>query len=100
MIEVKDLIWDDWNIAHIARHDVTKDEVEQACQSDYMVFDGDKGRFLVIGTTETERVLAVVLDPEPEPGIYYPVTARSADRKERRLYKSEKGGETDNDQAA
>jgi hypothetical protein len=26
------LIWDDWNIEHIATHDVTDREVEEACE--------------------------------------------------------------------
>lgn len=100
MLEIKELVWDAWNITHIARHDVTRDEVEQVCQSDYQSFDAKKGRFILIGTTELGRVLAVVIDPEPEEGKYYPVTARSADRKERRDYFAEKGGETKYDEAA
>lgn len=100
MFEVKELVWDEWNITHIAKHDVTREEVKQVCQSDYQAFDAKKGRLIVIGTTEPGRVLAVVLDPEPEEGKYYPVTARSADRKERRDYFAEKGGDTSDDQAA
>jgi uncharacterized DUF497 family protein len=99
MFVIKDLVWDQWNIAHIARHEVTKDEVEQVCQSDYQAFEAKKERLIVIGSTEASRILAVVLDPEPEEGKYYPVTARSADRKERRDYLKGKGGET-NDEAA
>ena len=38
-------------------------------------------------------MLAIILDPEPEKGIYYPVTARAASRKERNEYKIAKGGE-------
>lgn len=100
MIEVKDLIWDSWNVVHIARHDVTKEEVEQACQSDYIALDGYKGRIILIGMTEADRVLAIVLDPEPEEGLYYPVTARAAGRKERRIYFLEKGGVDIDDEAA
>jgi hypothetical protein len=37
-------------------------------------------------------MLAVILDPEEEEGVYYPVTARPASRKERRLYREQKGG--------
>jgi uncharacterized DUF497 family protein len=73
-------------VAHIARHQVTKEEVEAVCHSDFIVFDGTKGRLILIGPTKTSRVLAVILDPEPETGVYYPVTARPADRKERQRY--------------
>jgi hypothetical protein len=38
-------------------------------------------------------MLEVVLDPEPEEGVYYVVTAHPASRKDRALYQKEKGGE-------
>jgi hypothetical protein len=28
---IQKLIWDEWNISHIARHDVSPEEVEQVC---------------------------------------------------------------------
>ena len=34
MIVIRRLIWDSWNITHIARHDVTPDEVEDVCHGD------------------------------------------------------------------
>jgi uncharacterized protein len=95
MIEIIRLVWDAWNIAHIARHQVTPNEVEELCQSDCLVLDGHSGRIIVVGLTQANRLLAAVLDPEEEAGVYYPVTARTADRKERRLYQVEKGGEYD-----
>ena len=90
MIVIKKLIWDGWNIVHIARHSVTYKEVEEVCHSDYVTFESYKGRFLLIGFTRAGRILTVVLDPEPEEGTYYLVTARSADSKERRLYRAQK----------
>ena len=97
---VNKLIWNDWNQDHIAGHDVTKDEVEEVCQGKYIALDGHHGRFIIVGMTQAKRVLAVVIDPETEPGVYYPVTARPADRQERRLFYSEKGGEETHDKAA
>jgi hypothetical protein len=32
-VEVRRLVWDAWNVPHIARHDVTPDEVEAACHA-------------------------------------------------------------------
>ena len=66
VIQIKKLIWDEWNIEHITRHGVTK----------------------------AGRTLAVVLHPKTK-DAYYVVTARIADRKERRIYQTEiqKGGE-------
>ena len=99
VLVINTLIWDDWNKNHIARHDVTPEEVEEVCQSKYLVLDGHHGRFVIVGTTQANRVLAIIIDPEAENGVYYPVTARPADRKERRLY-TEKGGEKVHDEAA
>lgn len=81
MVNIRKLLWDAWNIAHIARHDVTVDEVEEACQSSPVVQQGKKGRLLIYGTTISERTLTIVLDPEEESGVYYPVTARSSNKK-------------------
>ncbi len=93
MIHVRRLIWDEWNVAHIVRHEITPDKVEEICHGDALVQEGKKGRVAVVGSTREGKMVTVFLDPEEEPGVYYPVTARPASRKERRLYRVEKGGE-------
>ena len=93
MLDIRQLIWDEWNIAHIARHDVLPDEVEEVCQSQHVEHEAYGGRVMVIGRTQAGRMLSVVLAPYGE-GIYYPVTARDASRRERRIYRSERGGES------
>ena len=85
MITVRHLRWDPWNIAHIARHGVTPDEVEEVCRGPYIVRQGYQARLVLIGPTTTGRMLAVVLEPV-EPGVFFPLTARPASRRERRLY--------------
>jgi len=90
-MHVRQLLWDSWNIAHIARHNVTPEEVEQVCRGDYETFDTYKGRILVIDPTITGHMLAIILNPKGD-DLYYPVTARVADRKERRMYQEAKGG--------
>jgi uncharacterized DUF497 family protein len=94
-IRINSLIWEDSNVAHIARHDVTPLEVEQICRGLHIVRQGKKGRLLVIGLTEQGRMITAALDPEDTAGVYYPVTARPASKKERRLYQEEqdKGGD-------
>lgn len=89
MISFRKLRWDEWNIAHIARHNVTPDEVEEVCHGDPVIQTGKKGRKLVLGPTKANRIVLAVLDPEGK-GKYYPVTARDASKKERKLYKQEK----------
>jgi hypothetical protein len=48
---------------------------------------------MLIGPTATGRMLAVVLNPA-EHGVYYPVTAHPASRRERQLYNEEQRGTT------
>lgn len=76
MIVVKRLIWETSNIEHISRHDVTQEEVEQACHGSLLVKDARSGRVMIFG---------------PQEGVWYPVTARSTDRGERRKYFQETG---------
>lgn len=86
MLRVQRLIWDTWNVVHIARHDVIPSEVEEVCHGKPITADTYKGRLRVIGPTITGRMLTVILDKEPEDKVYYPITARPSDRKERREY--------------
>ncbi|MEX1021482.1 MAG: hypothetical protein WDZ49_17605 [Litorilinea sp.] len=90
MITITRLIWDDWNIAHIARHDVTWEDVEQVCQGDFLVRQTYGARLLLIGPNASGNLLAVILAPEAE-DAYYVVTARPAAKKERRIYREIKG---------
>lgn len=89
MLYIGKLVWDVWNVAHIARHSVTPDEVEEVCHGDFVVQLGKKGRSLVFGPLKSGKMITVVIDPLGR-GIYYPVTARSASRRERLIYKQEK----------
>ena len=84
---IRRLIWDTWNVAHIARHEVTPDEVEEVCHGDFVARQTYRGRLIIIGPTQSGRILAVVLAPEQPPGVYYPLTARLASRNERRRYR-------------
>ena len=89
MLSVRRLIWDAWNVAHIARHDVIPEEVEEVCHDQPITSETYKGRLRVVGLTQSGRILTVILAPTPEAGVYYPITARPADRKERRNYREE-----------
>lgn len=81
-LAVKEVVWDDFNIAHIGEHDVSVAEVEDICNGKVEVYLGHSGRFMVIGKTEAGRTLSVVLAQKVK-GAFYPVTARDASRKER-----------------
>jgi len=96
MIVIRRLIWNDWNIDHIARHKVTPDEVEEVCHGDTIQWETYAGRLMIIGMTIADRCLAVVLAPRGK-GLYFPVTARPADHKEKRLYKERQRKDNSND---
>lgn len=85
-IESGDLLWDGWNVAHIARHGVTPREVEEVCGGSAMVVPAQRGRLILIGPAGSGRILAVVLEQEPG-RFFYCVTARPASRRERREYR-------------
>ena len=86
---IRRLRWDPWNVAHIARHSVHPREANEVCCGDPLFQAGYGGRMLVIGPTLAGRMLTVVIDPEGD-GVYYPVTARPASRRERAVYAREK----------
>lgn len=88
MLIVRHLVWDSWNIDHIARHEVTPEEVDEACHGDHSIRETYEGRLMIIGPTGSGRLLAIVLAPK-EVGVYYPVTAWPASGKLRRIYEQE-----------
>src|SRR5262245_53142328 len=92
MVEIHRLIWDPWNVGHIARHQVTLREVEEVCHPKPLVQQGNIGRIALVGPTVAGRMLAVILDPQGD-GAFYVVTAHPASRKDRALYSREKGDE-------
>ena len=88
MPDVGRLIWDPWNIGHIARHGVTPEEVEQVCRGPHVERVAYALRLMMIGPTDAGRLLAVVLERRG-PDAYFVITARPASRKERRIYRDE-----------
>ena len=82
---IKKLVWDTWNIDHIARHNVEPEEVEEVCQSRNLFERGRDGTYQITGQTEAGRYLSIVVVPRRNG--FYPVTARDADNKERRRFK-------------
>lgn len=87
------LRWTPYNIAHIARHGMEQDEVEEAADAVLHVQPSYSGRYLFLGAARSGRILAVVVEPEG-PGVYLVITARPASRKERRrLERSAEGSQ-------
>jgi uncharacterized DUF497 family protein len=91
-MDIHDLLWDDWNTEHIDRHHVSPDEVDEVClgMSAYVSRAG-RTRYQIIGPSYSGRLLVVFLD-RLETGVFYPVTARDASDRERRLFQRKRGG--------
>lgn len=97
MIFVRKLIWDSWNVQHIARHKITPEEVEKVCHNEPLVLRGQqKNRLVLIGQTEEALLITIILEANGR-GKYYPITAYPADIHDITLYKRLKGGELDNE---
>jgi len=93
-MEVRWLLWDDHNIEHIAKHNVTPSEVEQVVFGSRTrgPFGDDRhrhGRLVFFGYTAGERPLVVVVDRPTPTGEVYVVTARPASVREREKYLEE-----------
>ncbi|MFZ5646084.1 MAG: BrnT family toxin [Bacillota bacterium] len=81
--------WDERNIDHIARHNITPDEAEEAFL--YALFRKCReGRLLVYGVTDPGRFIFVVAALKPG-GVVRVITARDMTQSERRYYLREKG---------
>jgi uncharacterized DUF497 family protein len=95
-IVVTTLVVDDHRIEHIARHQVTIEEVLEVVSGDYVYIKGHHDRLLLIGPTSLRRFLTVVVGRRIQPNTYGLVTARPASREERSLYREleqQQGGE-------
>jgi uncharacterized protein len=85
--------WDAANIQHIARHDITPVEAEEAMlngpvEIDYQVIDGQQ-RFVAVGMTRLGRFLTIVW-AERE-GLVRIVTAFDSPKEDQAVYLSERG---------
>lgn len=81
--------WNEINIAHIARHNVSPDEVETAFEN-ALFRKGRDGRYLVYGTTDSGRYLFIVIVVDKS-GLARVITARNMMPTEKRYYNKEKG---------
>src|SRR5690606_17118470 len=95
LLRMDALTWDNWNLEHIKKHDVTVGEILDVLDS---VVDGQasyKGRYRVIGVTRQGRVLTIVVGRNPShPTIWYVFSAHPASRKERAYFQQQLGSET------
>ena len=83
---IRGFVWDDDNEAHIARHLVDPEEVEEALSDDPVVLRGPDARYLAYGSTVDGRLLFCVFTRQPG-GRIRVITAREMTTKERRRYR-------------
>jgi uncharacterized DUF497 family protein len=100
VVVITELLWDDQNIAHIARHSVTVAEVTEVVftPDSALFFELDQpnrpGRLAAFGLTAAGRGLAVYLDTPTAQGSSYVLTARPMTTKERQTYDQQKEAES------
>lgn len=95
-MEVKRLVWDEWNVPHIARHGITPDQVEEACRGRHITLAGHDERIILVGSAGG-NLLTVILGPSGK-DAHYVVTARPSSRKERAYYRDNLQGEPNADE--
>ena len=78
---------------HIARHEVTPDEVEDICNASPLAQEGSDGRLVVSGKTTAGRLLVVILAPSQDTAVFNLITAYPASGTYRRIYEQEYGKE-------
>lgn len=84
---IRELLWDDCNEEHIARHHISRLEVEEVCFGDPWVLRArGKDKQAIYGQSDGGRYLLVILG-QRRAGVFYPITARDLTESERRRYR-------------
>ncbi len=88
-MNIYEFVWPEDRIEHIARHDVTVEEVEEVCFGSAYVRRAKSGGanpvYYVLGRTSAGRYMFCVVIQFPD-GKGFPVTARSMTDPEKRSY--------------
>jgi len=91
-VRIDELLWDDWNVEHIADHGVEPDEVEEACYDPHHWVERAGTtryglvRYRLYGQTENGCYLFVAIDREYD-NVFYVVTAREMASVEKRRFR-------------
>lgn len=84
------LIWDEWTIDHIQKHNVTVIEVEEAYLNKKIKSESYLRRTKILGITKKGRMLSIIISQN-----LCVVTARDMSRKERiKFYEKTKTNKT------
>lgn len=92
-MKIREIIWPEDRIEHIAAHQVEPEEVEEICFGKPMIqrakTEGENPVYYVWGQTEAGRYLFCVVIQFPD-GKGYPVTARPMTDAEKRRFRQRK----------
>lgn len=87
---IRQFLWPEDRIEHIARHRITPEEFEEVCFGPAWVLrrksEGENPVYHVLGQTMSGRYLLCIVIGFPD-GKGYPVTARSMTERERQRYR-------------
>lgn len=88
-MKIRQIVWSEERVEHIAHHGVTPDEVEEVCFGHAFVHrgktEGQNPVYYVLGLTDAGRYLFCVIIQFPDKKGY-PVTARPMTFSERRRF--------------
>jgi uncharacterized DUF497 family protein len=87
-VEIRALVWDDVNEAHLAKHGVSVREVAQMLSNPHVIVRNRKQRStrrLLIGSTHGGRMLTVPLAQTADQSTWRPVTAFPATRAQQQV---------------
>lgn len=88
-IKIKKLVWDEFNVEHIKKHNITIREADEAVENFITHKRGRRGRYIAMGRSGS-RLISLVIR-RIGAGVYYPVSVRDSSRKERKeIYEKEK----------
>lgn len=85
-MKIRNLIWDEWNVEHTAKHGVSQDEIEEVCFAKHFDIKNGTGKTAIWGQSSAGRYLMIILGIR-EYGNFYPISARDMEEKEKKFYK-------------
>lgn len=96
-IVIDELIIEEDRPEHIAKHNVSVDEVLEVVFGDYATGEGKESRVLITGQTSNSRLLTVIVGRRKGRNKYGLVTVRDAKKKEKLLYQQKLGKDIKNE---
>ena len=89
-MRLEEFEWDDINLEHNSRHEVTFQEVEEACDNIPFVLRSKENRYLVYGQSDSGRYILTIISYRGR-GVVRVITARDMTESEKKLYHRKRG---------